>query len=74
MAGIKLAGNYVSSKPEQVSDAMTHALLAMYPKNRYLVGIDAHTYFRFLRIIPERLADYLLGWPAPYGEMCEEMK
>lgn len=74
MDGIKRTGQYVSSKPQHVADAMAHALLAKYPRMRYLVGVDAHTFFRFLTFIPERWVDHILGWPAPYGETCKDFE
>jgi len=48
----KLLGN-----PQLVCDAYIHAALAVYPKQRYLVGIDAWLIFSWLALIPSFMAD-----------------
>lgn len=72
--GIKLTAKYMSTRPQSVADAMTHALLSKYPKMRYLVGTDAHLFFRMLSLLPERAGDYILGWPKPYGKLCPDVQ
>lgn len=74
IGGIKLTSAYVSSKPQYVAEAMMHALLARFPKSSYLVGLDAHLFFRIMMILPDWIGDYILGWPQPYGNMCQELE
>ncbi|KAH3857770.1 hypothetical protein DPMN_100385 [Dreissena polymorpha] len=74
LSGIKTARDYCSSKPQYVADAMTHALLSRMPKLRYLVGPDAHVFFRLLGYLPDRVVDYILGWPALHGTICSELE
>ncbi|WAR07583.1 RDH7-like protein, partial [Mya arenaria] len=74
MGGVRLASQYVNNRPQSVADAMAHALLAKYPKICYPVGYDAYLFFGFMRMIPEWVGDYILGWPAPYGRQCEDFK
>jgi len=45
--------------PQQVSDVYTHAVLAKYPKQRYLVGTDAWLLFSWLPLLPSWIADYI---------------
>ena len=71
---IKWLGVFINSKPQKVVDVMTHALLAKYPKTSYAVGLDATLYFGFLSWLPECLVDKLIGWPAPYGSLCSELR
>lgn len=59
--------------PEHVVEAMTHALLAKYPKSRYVVGFDANTFYRMMAWLPDWFGDILVGWPAPYGELLDEL-
>ncbi|KAL4225102.1 Retinol dehydrogenase 16 [Mactra antiquata] len=66
--GIKVSERYVKGNPQDVADVMTHALLAKYPKMRYLVGPDAKVFFRLMSILPEKFSDYVFAWPAPYGQ------
>ncbi|CAG8711496.1 10571_t:CDS:1, partial [Scutellospora calospora] len=40
----KCAKNFQASPTEIVTDAIIHALTALYPKNTYYVGIDAKTF------------------------------
>ncbi|XP_052809181.1 retinol dehydrogenase 7-like [Mya arenaria] len=74
MGGVRLASQYVSNRPQSVAEAMAHALLAKYPRMCYPVGYDAYIFFGFMRMIPERVGDYILGWPAPHGRQCEDFK
>ncbi|XP_060590405.1 retinol dehydrogenase 7-like [Ruditapes philippinarum] len=74
IGGIYNTAKYVSTNPQKVADAMTHALLAKYPNNRYLIGMDAHLFFRMLAALPERISDLIIGWNAPYGPLCQELK
>jgi len=74
LSGIKTTGNYVSSRPQTVADAMVHALVSRYPHSRYLVGIDAVIYFRILAWLPDKIVDYILGWPAPYGPLSKQLE
>jgi hypothetical protein len=71
--GIKQTGKYTSPNTQAVADAITHALFAKYPKMSYLVGPDAHLFFRMLSWLPEKAVDYILGWPKPYGPMCKDL-
>lgn len=64
---------YKSQNIQPVIDAMTHALFAKYPKMSYLVGPDARVFFRILSWLPEKVVDHLLGWPKPYGPLCEDL-
>jgi len=43
----------------RVLDAYEHALLASYPRPRYLVGRDA-CFAAILAMLPEHIADWLL--------------
>ncbi|XP_052270426.1 retinol dehydrogenase 16-like isoform X3 [Dreissena polymorpha] len=72
MFAIKQRHKYVNSHPINVADAMAHALLARYPETRYLVGLDAHLFFRLMSLIPERAGDFIFGWPKPYGKMFDD--
>jgi len=73
MHNLHMTGKYVKGQPQTVADVMAHALLARCPNNRYLVGADAYLFFRFMSWIPERLGDYVLGWPKPYGKQCPDL-
>ena len=48
-----------SAEPSEVADAYVHALLACYPRARYLVGWDAWL-FVFLQALPEWISDWFL--------------
>lgn len=72
-AGLRRSEKYTNGNPQSVADAMTHALLAKYPKMRYLVGTDANVFFRVLTWLPEWVVDSILGWPAPYGKLSEDL-
>jgi len=49
---LQFAGN-----PQNVVNAMTHALEARFPKDRYLVGVDARLFGGLMRIVPSWIAD-----------------
>ncbi|KAL3880473.1 hypothetical protein ACJMK2_032709 [Sinanodonta woodiana] len=64
----------IGRRPEVVAETMEHALFAEYPKLDYYVGIDAKYFFRPIELLPNIVADYILGYPAPYGQTVEELK
>jgi NAD(P)-dependent dehydrogenase (short-subunit alcohol dehydrogenase family) len=43
--------------PQEVADAVAHALTASKPKTRYLVGRDAKTRGPVAKVMPDRLMD-----------------
>jgi len=45
--------------PQKVSDAYVHAVLAIHPKQRYLVGNDAWLVYSWLALLPSWLADFI---------------
>ena len=47
--------------PEQVAEAIEHALTASRPKTRYLVGREAKIQARLAKVIPDRLFDRLVA-------------
>ncbi|XP_071101971.1 dehydrogenase/reductase SDR family member 9-like [Haliotis cracherodii] len=55
---------------DKVVDAYIHAITAVYPKTRYVVGVDANTIFTLLWNVPDRITDLILGltYPRPQGE------
>ncbi|XP_067649352.1 dehydrogenase/reductase SDR family member 9-like isoform X2 [Haliotis asinina] len=55
---------------DKVVDAYTHAITAVYPKTRYVVGVDANILFRLLWHVPDIITDLLLGltYPRPQGQ------
>ncbi|KAL4225493.1 retinol dehydrogenase [Mactra antiquata] len=72
--GINQTTKYVNTTPHTVADAMKHALLAKYPNRSYLLGLDAHLFFRMLKLLPEWAADMVIGWPKPFGKICPEFE
>lgn len=46
--------------PDEVARAVEHALLAPRPKTRYLVGTDAKIRALMVKLLPDRLADWVL--------------
>lgn len=46
--------------PDAVARAVEHALLAARPKTRYLVGTDAKIRALMVKLLPDRLADWVL--------------
>ena len=58
----------MSTDFNQVIDSYTHAVTAKWPKARYVVGMDANTFYRLLWNIPEWMAARMLSnfmWPKP---------
>ncbi|XP_021347792.1 retinol dehydrogenase 2-like [Mizuhopecten yessoensis] len=55
----------------KVVDALTHALIAVYPRARYVVGLDANIVFRFIWNLPEWIGDRVVAaifkLPIPKG-------
>ncbi|XP_046569861.1 retinol dehydrogenase 7-like [Haliotis rubra] len=49
-----------SPKTHLVVDAYTHAIIATFPRTRYLVGNDCKYYFRLLWNLPEWISDRVL--------------
>jgi hypothetical protein len=47
--------------PQQVADAVAHALTASRPKTRYLVGRDAKMRAPVARVLPDRAMDAAIG-------------
>jgi len=55
----------VLANPQMVSDVYTHAILAQYPKQRYLVGNDAWLIFSWLPLLPSWASDIILNILSP---------
>ena len=49
-----------SSQLHKVINAHVHAITAMFPKTRYLVGYDANLIFWPLRFLPTWMSDFIL--------------
>ncbi|KAK2146687.1 hypothetical protein LSH36_589g01086 [Paralvinella palmiformis] len=49
-----------SLRINDVVDAYKHALLAMFPRARYIVGLDAKYVWLPLQMLPEWMSDYIL--------------
>ena len=47
--------------PEQVADAVVHALTAERPRTRYLVGADAKLQAALRKLVPDRVFDRLIA-------------
>ncbi len=47
---------------DAVSQAVEHALTAVHPKTRYLVGKDAALRALLIKLLPDRLSDKVLTW------------
>jgi NAD(P)-dependent dehydrogenase (short-subunit alcohol dehydrogenase family) len=47
--------------PEQVAEAIGHALTAKRPKTRYLVGADARMTLLMRRLVPDRMRDRIVA-------------
>ena len=45
---------------ERVVRAVVHALTAQRPKTRYFIGLQARMPFGILKIVPDRLRDWLI--------------
>ncbi|XP_060073990.1 retinol dehydrogenase 16-like [Ylistrum balloti] len=67
----KSIGAAMSPDIYKVVDAFTHALIAAYPRTRYVVGLDANVVFRLIWSLPEwigdRLVAALVNYPVPAG-------
>lgn len=48
--------------PAAVAAAVRHALTARWPKTRYVVGWDAKIRALMVKILPDRVTDWLLAW------------
>jgi NAD(P)-dependent dehydrogenase (short-subunit alcohol dehydrogenase family) len=48
--------------PDAVAQAVEHALTAVSPKTRYLVGTDAKFRALMIKLLPDRLSDRVLTW------------
>jgi len=48
-----------SLRINDVVDAYKHALLAMFPRARYVVGLDAKYFWLPLQMLPEWMSDYI---------------
>ncbi len=51
----------LNSNVDLVIGAYYHAITSKRPRNRYFVGNDAQTVFRFIALIPDSCQDLLLG-------------
>ena len=52
--------------PDAVVRAVHHALTAVHPRTRYLVGTDAKLRAWMVKWLPDRVQDRLLGWALKY--------
>jgi NAD(P)-dependent dehydrogenase (short-subunit alcohol dehydrogenase family) len=52
--------------PDAVVRAVHHALTAVHPRTRYLVGTDAKLRAWMVKWLPDRVQDRLLGWALNY--------
>ena len=48
--------------PDAVAQAVEHALTAVRPRTRYLVGRDAKIRALMIKLLPDRLSDRLMTW------------
>jgi nucleoside-diphosphate-sugar epimerase len=65
---------YVSERIDDVVDAYEHALLAKYPRARYVIGNDAKYILLPIQRLPEFLSDWLMrilskDHPKPAGRV-----
>lgn len=58
--GFNLSLRWASTRPSDVVDAYEHALLALFPRERYVVGRDARYVFIPIHSLPEWLGDWIL--------------
>lgn len=72
--GLKIIDRFLCQKQHTVVDCMAHAVLAKYPSIRYTVGPDTKHFFLLMQLLPERLVDYIVGWPSPYGKTCKDFE
>ena len=47
--------------PDRVARVIEHALTAVRPKTRYLVGIDARIWALIAWLLPDRMRDAVVG-------------
>ena len=67
----------ISTRPDDVVDTYEHALLAVFPRTRYLVGLDARYVLYFVTCLPERLGDWIvtkLRGYVPDEKLLKDMK
>jgi len=50
----------MSEKIDDVVNAYKHALLAVFPRARYVVGLDARFLWLPLQMLPEWMSDFIL--------------
>ena len=50
----------MSEKIDDVVNAYKHALLAVFPRARYVVGLDARFLWLPLQMLPEWMGDFIL--------------
>ena len=55
-----LTDTFVSERVDDVVDAYEHALLAKYPRARYVVGKDAKLLLLVIQQLPEFLSDWII--------------
>ena len=55
-----MVSGLISEDITPVVDAYTHALTAMFPRARYVVGKDAKYLFLTLQALPEFLSDFFI--------------
>lgn len=55
-----LQSKFASNSTNQVTDAMIHALTALWPKHRYRIGFDAAVLGRVLEWLPTSISDLAL--------------
>jgi len=51
----------VAADPKQVIEAYVHAALSTRPRNRYLIGVDAHVLAFTIGMLPTSIGDYILN-------------
>ncbi|XP_077978729.1 17-beta-hydroxysteroid dehydrogenase type 6-like [Glandiceps talaboti] len=59
-----LAGEHLKTRCspniQAVTGAMEHALMSIKPRIRYVIGWDAHLFFKPMSLLPSEIADYIL--------------
>eukprot|EP00698_Gefionella_okellyi_P024148 TRINITY_DN8442_c0_g1_i1.p1 TRINITY_DN8442_c0_g1~~TRINITY_DN8442_c0_g1_i1.p1 ORF type:complete len:335 (+),score=28.00 TRINITY_DN8442_c0_g1_i1:42-1046(+) len=50
----------IGKPPQQVVDAVTHAVSAQRPKTRYMVGLDSWCLARLLSVLPTQVGDWAI--------------
>ena len=61
----KITSSLVSDKLSDVIDTYEHALLARFPRARYVVGKDAKYFFLPMQWMPEWLGDWIMHLQSP---------